>query len=159
MPVVWRLCKRKWARLAFSGIGAADNPGRWNSIGRKAVYCADSRALCALEVLAHVQNKRLLEQAEFVAISVDVPNDLIYHPGKLPANWNRMPVRMTSRRFGDHFLESGRLPVMRVPSAVVEGEFCYLLNPLHPNFPELQVGAAVSFRFDRRVIGRQPKAA
>jgi RES domain-containing protein len=41
---------------------------------------------------------------------------------------------------------------MRVPSAVIRGEFNYVLNPRHPAFAQLRIGKPTSFTFDRRVL-------
>jgi RES domain-containing protein len=151
MVRVWRLCAQKWVTTAFSGDGAAENPGRWNALGQKAVYCAESRALGALEVLAHVENKRLLLRAHFVAIPVDIPDELIQRPARFPADWRSTPPPESTRRIGAKFLVSAPLPVLRVPSAVVAGEWCYLLNPAHARFGELTLGAAEPFGFDPRL--------
>jgi hypothetical protein len=52
---------------------------------------------------------------------------------------------------GDAFLKAAKLPAMRVPSAVVLGEFCFILNPLHPRIAELVVGKSELFAFDPRI--------
>jgi RES domain-containing protein len=39
-----------------------------------------------------------------------------------------------------------------VPSVVTPGEWNFLLNPLHPDFPKVQPGAASPFRPDPRLI-------
>ena len=149
---VWRICKRKWATTAFSGRGAAENPGRWNSLGRRAVYCAETRALAALEILAHVENKRRLRKVTFVAIPVDVPDAIISRPRRYPRGWRALPSTDASRHFGDRQLADA--PALRVPSLVVAGEFCVVLNPAHPRFAECLIGAPEPFTFDERVLDR-----
>jgi len=149
---VWRLCQKRWAATAFSGRGAAENPGRWNSLGRRAVYCAETRALAALEILANVENKRRLHKVEYVVIPVEVPDDLITHPARYPGDWSAKPAPRSTRDFGDRMLSKPGFPVLRVPSAVVQGEFCFVLNPAHPRFAELQIGGAETFSFDERVL-------
>jgi RES domain-containing protein len=55
---------------------------------------------------------------------------------------------------GDAWVASGASAVLRVPSAIVAAaEWNYLLNPAHPDLPKVKVGKAVSFRFDRRLLG------
>lgn len=149
---VWRICKASWAGTAFSGRGAAENPGRWNPPGRRAVYCAESRALAALEILAHTQNKRRLRHAAFVVIPVDIPEALIARPTRYPAGWSDLPVPPAARAFGARQLEEPDFPVFRVPSAVVRGEFCFVLNPDHPHFGALVIGRPIPFQFDDRVL-------
>jgi len=152
MPRVWRLCKSKWAATALSGVGAAEFPGRWNTGGQKIVYTAGSQALAALEMLAHVEDRSYLRRAQYVIISVDIPENLVQVPKRLPARWATIPVLRSSQKFGDRFLAAAALPAMRVPSAIVPDEFNYLLNPLHPGFDEFVIGKPERFRFDSRLL-------
>ena len=50
----YRLVSPRWASTALSGEGARKYGGRWNSPGHSVVYLAESRALCALELLLHL---------------------------------------------------------------------------------------------------------
>ncbi len=151
MPTLWRVCEKRWAETAFNGEGAARYPGRWNNGGRRAVYCAATRSLAALEILAHVEDRSLLAHASFVAIPIDVSDEQIQVLRKLPEDWGRIPPGETTRSLGERFLEAARHPALRVPSAVVPGEFNYLLNPLHPDFARLRIGKAEPFPFDPRL--------
>ena len=151
MPTLWRLCDTRWAAGAFDGEGAARYPGRWNSEGRKAVYCAATRSLAALEILSHVEDRALLAKAHFTALPIDVSEDQIQVLKRLPEGWDRIPPGGITRSIGDQFLESAKHPVLRIPSAVVRGEFNYLLNPRHPAFSGLRVGKAEPFAFDPRL--------
>lgn len=156
--VCWRLCKREWAGTAFSGGGAAEFPGRWNSAGMRVVYGADSLSLAALEALVHVEDKTILSHARFAAFEVSVPDRLIHAPAALPPGWNQTPVRRSVREFGDAFLVGRKAPVMRVPSAVIPNGIIYLINPLHPEFPKITLGAPIPFRFDQRLYPKPPSA-
>lgn len=150
--VVWRIIKRKWAATAFTGLGAAENPGRWNSEGRKAIYCAESRSLAAWEILANAGSRRVLRRVKFVAIAVTVPDEWIEHLRTLPKDWDRKPPGEATRAIGDRFLAAGKFPVLRVPSATVKGEYCFVLNPAHPDFPKLHLGKPEPFLFDGRAL-------
>jgi RES domain-containing protein len=156
--ICWRLSKERWATTAFSGVGAAEFPGKWNSAGMRAVYCADTLSLAALEALVHVEDKTILSHARFVAFEVRVPGSLAYKPAVLPVGWNQTPVGRSVRAFGDTFLADRRAPVMRVPSAVIPSAMIYLINPLHPDFPRITVGAPIPFRFDPR-LHQKPASA
>lgn len=152
MATAWRICQVQWATTAFSGAGAAEFAGRWNSPGRKMVYCAATRALAAMEILANVEEKSMLRKARFVAIAVDIPEALVFLPKTLPGDWRRTPVTPGPRKFGDKFLDGGRYPAMRVPSVVILGEFNFLLNPLQAGFVDLKIGRPEIFQFDPRVL-------
>jgi RES domain-containing protein len=61
----------------------------------------------------------------------------------------RLQHRFGPKRFGrSHRFASVAL---RVPSIVVDGEFNYLLNPLHPDFAQLKIGEPRRFSFDPRL--------
>jgi len=117
------------------------------------VYCAATRALAALEILANVEEKSILRQASFVAIAVEIPDGLIFLPKTLPRDWRHSPVPSGTRKFGDKFIDSGRYPAMRVPSVVVLGEFNFVLNPLQERFTDLKIARPEVFSFDPRVVG------
>jgi RES domain-containing protein len=57
---------------ANDGSGAALYGGRWNPVGYPAIYAAESRALCALEVLAH--NKELA--GEYAITGIIIPDHI-----------------------------------------------------------------------------------
>jgi RES domain-containing protein len=44
-----------------------------------------------------------------------------------------------------------RLVVLKVPSTVIREEFNYLINPAHPDFKKISLGAPARFVFDPRV--------
>ena len=45
--------------------------------------------------------------------------------------------------------------MMRVPSAVIAGEFNFLINPAHPLFPFVHIQSVTPFHFDDRAFGRE----
>jgi len=49
--LLWRIVDRALAKTAFSGQGASDYGGRWNSPGVRMVYCSEHPALAAFEKL------------------------------------------------------------------------------------------------------------
>jgi RES domain-containing protein len=121
-------------------------------LGQKAVYCAETKSLAMLEILAHVGNKRHLRRARFVAIPVEIPDALIYSPSKLPSDWRKQPPSRSTQHFGDRALGHSDHPVLRVPSAIIPGEFCFVLRPDHPRFAEIRIGAPEPVDFDPRVV-------
>lgn len=150
--ICWRLCKRQWARTAFSGAGAAEYPGRWNSGGTRIVYCAETLSLAALELLVHVADKSYLSRARFSAFEVRVPDPLVQSLPRLPSGWDRTPGPATARQVGDRFVSDGKAPVLCVPSAVVRSESIFLLNPAHQDFGRIEWKNPISFSFDPRLL-------
>ncbi|HZT44025.1 MAG TPA: hypothetical protein VFA07_17800 [Chthonomonadaceae bacterium] len=43
--------------------------------------------------------------------------------------------------------------VLEAPSAIVESESNYLINPLHPSFPALHIEGPFPYEFDPRLMG------
>lgn len=41
---------------------------------------------------------------------------------------------------------------MKVPSAVVQGDFNYLINPQHPDFKKVKIIKKEKFSFDQRLF-------
>jgi RES domain-containing protein len=150
----YRICKAKYAKLPydpFDGEGARRAGGRWNSPGRAAVYTAQSAALAAMEMLVHLGESEILMR--YVLIPVEFPARLIrdIDPAGLPKKWWGDPAPPRLRRIGDEWIETAASAVLKVPSAVVQSECNYLLNPAHPSFRHLTIRPARSFRFDPRL--------
>jgi RES domain-containing protein len=144
---LWRVVKTSHANDAFSGEGALRWGGRWNSPGRRAVYCSESKALAMLEVLAHVDPN---EAPHFwSAIRVDLLREQVER-AKLTPDWRN---EAHSRIVGDEWLRAGRTLALQVPSVLVPEESNYLLNPGHPHFAQLDLTQRHNFQFDPRLLG------
>lgn len=146
----WRVVKQRFAENAFDGAGARRFGGRWNSAGRAVVYTAATTSLAILEIIVHA-DARLLPH--YVAIPVHFNDDLVevIEPGLLPGGWRTHPSPFGLKRIGDQWIDSMRTAVLRVPSAVVPQEWNYLLNPKHPDFAAVEIGAPVPLETDTRL--------
>ena len=149
--LVWRLCAAKYATSAFSGEGAELYGGRWSPPGIRIVYCAESRALAIVEVLANAEEQERLFALKWVLVSADVPAELVEKPPRFPENWRQYPHPRETQLIGAAWAKEGRTAVLRVPSVVVPGEFNFLLNPAHPQISKIKIGATESFTFDPRL--------
>lgn len=151
MVTAWRIVKRKRARTAFSGDGARQYGGRWNSPGIPMVYTAASQSLAALEMVVHLDSSELLHH--YVVIQVGIDESLMekLDRTRLPRNWRAEPPPTKVRELGDAWVKSGRSAVLQVPSATLPAENNFLLNPRHPDFPKFMIGKASAFQFDPRL--------
>lgn len=150
----WRICKAKYAVAPFNpfdGEGARRTGGRWNSAGRRVVYTSQAASLAAMEMLVHLDDSALL--LSYSLIPVTIPAKLIEEldPASLPQTWRESPGPVELQVLGDTWLTRAASAVLRVPSAVIESEYNYLLNPEHPNFPQLVIGDSRPFKFDPRL--------
>ena len=145
---VVRLCARRWAETAFSGEGAVRREGRWNSKGTRLVYTAGSLSLAQLEMLVHFDSEDAPE--DLVSVAATFPESLCGAASSLPREWRKS--EHVTRECGDAWVERGASAVLRVPSAVSDGEFNYLINPRHPDFPSILLYEPKPFRFDPRLL-------
>ncbi|MDE1187674.1 MAG: RES family NAD+ phosphorylase [Pantoea sp.] len=148
---LYRMTKTRFLSSAWSGYGAREGGGRWNSIGVSMVYASETASLTMLETLIHLQSASILDF--FTLLSIEVPDDLIQwiDVAQLPQDWAAAQAPAALRQFGDFWSESQTSVALRVPSALSPVEFNYLLNPEHPQFSLLaQDAVAIPFRFDER---------
>lgn len=135
----------------LSGTGAKLFGARWNSKGVAMLYCTASISLALLEMLVHTQFHDYKKELDLMYVSlpdnITVPTLDVQ---KLKSNW--IADEGYSRFVGDEFIRSNQNPVLRVPSAVVQEEFNYLLNPQHPEFKKIKLTKTRSFRPDKRLF-------
>lgn len=152
---VWRICNAKWATTAFDGQGAKTYGGRWNPIGAAVVYTSSSLALAAFELLVHLGVKTTPKP--HVAIPADIPENIkidSVEQNQLPSNWRDDPPPPVLAIIGKQWIRDAQSAVLRVPSAVIDEEWNYLLNPEHPDFTQIAFGLAKPFKFDARLFYR-----
>lgn len=151
MRTVWRITTARFAPSAFSGEGARLYGGRWNPKGWAMIYTAESQSLALLELM--VQDDPL--RARYVLIPAHLPGDLPetrVQVGQLPDGWRTIGARDVLQEMGRAWLESGVTAVLDVPSAVLPGERNYLLNPRHPDFARIRIGASEWLDVDTRLL-------
>ena len=152
MITAWRIVKRRYAATAFDGEGARLFGGRWTSPGVAVVYIASSRSLAALEMAVHLDRSTLL--STFVLIPCKFDDRLVLRVPRrtLPVDWRRDPPPPSLAEIGDRWVKTATTAVLEVPSAVIEAEWNYLLNPAHPDFAHIKVGDPESFEFNPRLL-------
>jgi RES domain-containing protein len=149
---VWRLCTAKYLKTAYSGEGARLYGGRWSPVGLPIAYASAARALAVLEVLANAGEPDRLVALEWVLVPAELSDTLVETPARFPAEWRQYPHAATTQNFGLQWAQEQRSVALRVPSAVVPGEFNFLLNPQHPDFGQVKIGKAERFTFDPRLV-------
>jgi len=155
MVSAWRITKRKHARSAFSGEGARLYGGRWNSPGTAIIYTAESQSLAVLEILVHLDSPELLKKYALFRVGIDESYIIDIDAAILPRNWRTEPVPGKVQKIGDQWVTNATSAVLRVPSTLVPGEFNFLLNPRHADFPKLQFSGPIPFHLDPRLTERR----
>jgi RES domain-containing protein len=149
--VAYRISKAAYAATIWSGIGARDFGGRWNSKDVAVVYTAENRSLAAVEQLVHMVKPRILRGYVMASITFDDLRMRRIDPAILPPGWNDPVAPPELKAFGDEWVADGRYPVLAVPSAVVPGESNYLFNPAHPEFNGFAKSKPEPFVYDSRL--------
>ncbi|MGQ0702369.1 MAG: RES family NAD+ phosphorylase [Gemmatimonadales bacterium] len=152
MIPAWRIVKQRLARAAFDGEGARLYGTRWTSVGRRVVCTSSTVALATLEIVAHLDSTASL--SAYSLFEAQIPEVLVETVDApiLPPDWMAFPDPLRLATIGDAWLDSDRSAVLNVPSAIVGIEFNYLLNPLHRDFPLIQIGPEQPYRLDLRLI-------
>jgi RES domain-containing protein len=152
MPLTaWRIFQPRHAGAAFTGAGARLYGGRRNSKGVAVVYTSQSLALAALELLVHLHAAQILERYRVTPVTFDPELVRDVDRAQLPRNWRADPAPARLRAIGDRWVAGNESAVLCVPSAVIETEFNFLLNPAHADFARLVIGKSRPFRFDPRL--------
>ena len=154
MITAWRLAAPEYAQTAeqlMSGEGARRYGGRWNSVGRAAVYLGESLALAGMELLVHLKAERVLET--YRKMPVLIPQRLVMHVGEdqLPPDWAQPSLYPVTQEIGDGWIDHARSAVLQAPSAVIRGETNFIVNPQHADFSAIRTGPISSFRYDPRL--------
>lgn len=149
---VFRLSHHKYSK-DLSGKGAEKTGGRWNSKGNALIYTSESRALCTTEIAVHTPLGNL--PVGYELITIEIPASVNIHElafSKLPADWKSHPHSHSTQIIGDKFIKDGKYLVMKVPSAVVKGDFNFIINPFHPSIRKIKITSIESFEFDMRLF-------
>lgn len=148
---VWRLFPTRFRDSAFTGAGGLYAARRWNHLGTPMVYTSTSRALAALEFFVNLQPIEAPD--DLLMAEAAIPDAWIeaVDPGALPRNWRGLN-NQRCRDLGSKWAASRQSVALKVPSAVVDGDWNVLLNPNHPEFGRVKIGAAKPFRYDERMF-------
>ncbi len=149
---VYRLSKKKYSE-SLSGAGAASAGGRWNSKGTGMIYTSGSRALSLLEAFVHLPSGII--PRDYVMMTIDIPDTLhqnIIDINSLPADWRSDAGILKTQKTGDDLIASNAACVLRVPSAIVPGNYNYLINPDHPDISKISIVSVDDFPFDERMF-------
>jgi RES domain-containing protein len=135
----------------INGTGAKLMGARWNSVGIPVLYTAEHISLAVLEMLVNTNFKDY-------AIALDLM--YIKLPDQYPVTTIELSGLKTgwkedfdyTRYIGDEFFKQKESLILRVPSAVINEEYNYLVNPLHPDFKKIKIIKTKSFWPDQRLF-------
>lgn len=147
--IVYRLSSGNY-KNDLSGTGAKLFGGRWNSTGLHALYTTEHISLAVLEILVHINSYR--QPLDYHLITIEIPETahiVTINSANLKRNWKE---DFTYGQFiGDEFLIANQSLVLKVPSAIVEQECNFLINPSHPDAAKIRIRSSKIFMFDKRL--------
>lgn len=148
--IVYRLASEMY-KDDLSGNGAKLFGGRWNSVGLPVLYTTENISLAVLEILVRADMQTI--PLTYHLIKIDIPDaiqSLSIITGKLKTAW-KDDLGYT-QWMGDEFIKSNKLLLLKVPSAIVDEENNYILNPGHGDFKKVKISAVKKFQFDKRLF-------
>lgn len=149
---LFRIAKTRYIN-DLSGAGARANGGRWNRVGVGLLYTSPSRALATVEYLVHVPLARVPKNLSIATIAVpDYVSAETITEEMLPNNWRRHPAPVELEEIGTRWIEERRSLLLRVPSAVVKGDYNVLINPAHLEMKGVEIAAVEPYLLDERLV-------
>jgi len=151
--IVYRLTKNAYKNV-LSGKGAELHGGRWNSKGKSIIYTCQSRALCTMEIAVHTPLGNLPKGYYLQTIKIPDLRIQEIKTTLLHKDWRNFPHHSSTKSYGNAFISQGKNLVLKVPSAIIQDEYNYLINPNHPYFKKIKLMDIQSFKFDQRLFVR-----
>lgn len=148
--IIYRLATEIY-KEDLSGNGAKLFGGRWNSVGLPVLYTTENISLSVLEILVRTDMQSI--PLNYHLIKIEIPDSiqpLSITINKLKIEW-KDDLEYT-QWMGDEFIKSNKLLALKVPSAVVDQENNYIVNPEHTDFRKVKIIAVKKFRFDKRLF-------
>ena len=105
-------------------------------MGTPVIYASSSTALAVCELIVH----KGLVPYDHVVVQFDLPESLLVEDvdaHTVSSAWPYDSSISATKDFGTEWVKSLRTPVLKVPSAVIRPEHNYLLNPSHPDYPQI----------------------
>ncbi len=150
--LVYRITQSKYA----ASLVAPGFAGRWNSDGEGMIYTAGSASLSCLEILAH-KSGAALNSGKFSMAVIEIPDKVLVNEVTLKqlqlsnTEWYKVLYYPITQKIGNQWIEERKSAVLKVPSAIVDREYNFLLNPLYPGFSKIKVVDIIPFNFDSRL--------
>ena len=149
---VYRIARKAYINN-LSGAGARLNGGRWNKKGTSVLYTSANRSLATIEYLAHLPMAVVPKDIRIAGIIVpdDAPMATI-DIKSLPDNWRVYPAPLQLAEIGDNWINENKTLLLKVPSALVKGEWNILINPYHQTFEKIGLCEIDEYNFDSRLL-------
>jgi RES domain-containing protein len=138
----------------FDATGSKLYPGRWNTPASPMIYTSEHYSTAMLEKLAHGSGS-LPPNQHFIEITI--PNGVSYEIVSTAglSGWDHISGAV-SKGFGESWQRSRRSLLLLVPSIVARLEMNLLVNPEHPEFPQITHSLHQPVWWDSRLFRQIP---
>jgi RES domain-containing protein len=144
--IAFRISKANYAK----SLQASGSANRWNRSGQFVLYCASSRALATLELLAH--RNAIMPKAPYKLMHMEFDERLVTSIGKLPKQWNTIAGMHKTQALGAAWYQKQGSVVLKVPSALIKDEYNFVINVNHPDFKKVSLVRTENFVWDGRLL-------
>ncbi len=148
--IIYRLTTEMY-KNDLSGTGAKLFGGRWNSVGLPVLYTTENISLAILEILVRTTMQTI--PLTYHLIKIDIPTAAqpqSISADKLKKEW-KDDIGYT-QWMGDEFIKSKKSLLLKVPSAIVDEENNYIINPAHSEYKKVKILQVNKFLFDKRLF-------
>jgi RES domain-containing protein len=146
--LVYRILHKKYGEpLLAPGIA-----GRWNSAGKKVLYCSESVPLAFMENMIRRQGVGF--NNDFQIACIEIPDDAVVKEipiQDLTAGWDNPYDYVGCQKLAGPWFDNMESLVLKVPSAVLNVCYNYVLNALHPDFNKIKLAAVTPLIPDKRI--------
>ena len=146
--LVYRIVHKKYS----SGLFASGLKGRWNSLGKKVIYTAESIPLAFLENMIRRQGVGF--NADFKILLIDIPDSIKIMTINVPDlkdGWRNFKDYSKCQSIGDKWYDDGKIMILKVPSAVLPDAFNYVINTEFSDFSLIKLIGATDLVPDDRI--------
>lgn len=149
--IVYNIRKSKYAdSLKASGVA-----NRWNKNDEFVIYSGGAISLSTLELVAHRSFIDVNSNYKVLFIQLDIQESDITEIKieTLPENWKSIESYPTLQKMGSNWYQSKKSLVLKVPSALVQWEYNFLINVNHPEFAvKVSLDSVEDFVWDNRLV-------
>jgi len=128
----FRISREQYSKELTSSGGA----NRWNLKGQQVIYTGSARSLSTLELVVH--KGAVVPTAKYKVMVISLADDdYLYeqvHLKDLPDNWRTFTAYPVLQKIGSDWVNSQKTLFLKVPSAIIQYEYNYVINTEHPEF-------------------------
>ena len=135
-----------------SSLTASGVNGRWACAGKRVIYGAENIPLAFLENMVRRQGVGF--NNDFKIAFIEIPDDLhisAIEVNNLDPDWRDPYDYSHCQPLGNKWFDDMRMPLLKVPSAVMPESFNYVINTVHPDFKHIKLIAVTDLIPDIRI--------